>query len=241
MGECEGTAACAGTVTTMGYPDALFSDRSNIPDHDWVLRQTLTFDAAYLKEKLPDSRMWPSELDDLPDDGKWRSISRRDVFGIAERAVLENDPWAASQLHVAIVAWGAGNKAQRIVRALWPLDDPSAPEKFAKALRVVRGEGALSAYRALNKRGSLKVHRLGAGFFTKFLYFGGYDAKPYVGYPLIYDSRVVAALNKVTEDEWFDDGPVDMYERYIDLAKNWAWELDTAPDVIERRLFDLGT
>jgi len=99
----------------MTYPADLFPQLTSIPGHDWPLRQTLHFDAGYLKEKLPDARMWPAELDDLPDDGKWRSITRRDVFGIAERAVLEDNPWVASQLHVAIVAWGAGNKAQRIV------------------------------------------------------------------------------------------------------------------------------
>ncbi|MCK5756940.1 MAG: hypothetical protein KAH46_29975 [Mycobacterium sp.] len=224
----------------MAPPAELFAGIDPIPGRDWALGQRLRFDPVYLRSKLPHDWMWPPELDALPGDGKYRALSRQDVFTIADRAAADDDPSSAAQLHVAVIAWGAGDSAQRIVRALFPLQEQGAPEKLAKALKVVRGEGALSGYRALHKRGSLKINRLAAGFFTKFLYFGGYDAKPAVGRPLIYDSRVVTALNKLDDEEWFEDGPSEMYARYIDLATDWAHDLETAPDVIERRLFDLG-
>lgn len=218
----------------------LFPD-GDVPGRDWPLGQTLRFDPVYLRSKLPSESMWPAELDSLPcGAGKYRLLSRQDVFNIADRAAVEVDPASAAQLHVAIVAWGAGEKAQRIVRGLFPLHEPGAPEKLSTALKLVRGQGALSGYRALYKGGSLKINRLAAGFFTKFLYFAGYDAKPAVGRPLIYDSRVVRGLNRVTDGEWLEDGPVDMYGRYIDLAADCARELKTPPDVIERRLFELG-
>ena len=51
---------------------------------------------------------------------------------------------------------------------------------------------------------------------------------------------MVDGLNRVTDDQWLQDGPADMYGRYIDLAADWAREFQTSPDVIERRLFDLG-
>jgi hypothetical protein len=59
----------------------------------------------------------------------------------------------------------------------------------------------VSAYRnrALCSGGRCKVRYLAAGFFTKLLYFGGCGTKPRLGRPLIYDSRVVAALNKWTD------------------------------------------
>jgi len=31
------------------------------------------------------------------------------------------------------------------------------------------------------------------------------------------------------------------YIRYLDTARDWAFDYDTTPDVIERRLFQLGT
>ncbi|WP_431839981.1 hypothetical protein [Gordonia hongkongensis] len=223
----------------MAPPADLFAGIDPIPGRDWVLGQQLRFDHAYLRDKIPHDWMWPAELDTLPGNGKYRAVSRQDLFRIADRAAAA-DPASAAQLHVAVIAWGAGDSAQRVVRALFPLQEQGAPEKLAKALHVVRGQGALSGYRALHKRGGLKINRLAAGFFTKFLYFGGYDAKPTVGRPLIYDSRVVAALNKLDDQEWFENGPSEMYARYIDLAADWARDLETTPDVIERRLFDLG-
>ncbi|MGW8813000.1 8-oxoguanine DNA glycosylase OGG fold protein [Gordonia terrae] len=183
--------------------------------------------------------MWPAELDTLPGDDKYRAVSRQDLFRIADRAAAAADPASAAQLHVAVIAWGAGDSAQRVVRALFPLQEQGAPEKLAKALHVVRSQGALSGYRAMHKRGGLEINRLAAGFFTKYLHFG-YDAKPAVGRPLIYDSRVVAALNKLDDQEWFENGPSEMNARYIDLAADWARDFETLPDVIERRLFDLG-
>ena len=33
---------------------------------------------------------------------------------------------------------------------------------------------------------------------------------------------------------------IDDYLRFLDLAADWAFELHTSPDVIERRLFQIG-
>lgn len=71
------------------------------------------------------------------------------------------------------------------------------------------------------------------------MYFAGYDAKPYLSQPLIMDDNVIAGLIKVTGHPWEALG--EHYSRYLDLAKDWAYEFATEPDVIERRLFALGS
>ena len=220
----------------MAVPPDLFSS-GETPGRDWVLSQTIRFDPADIRAKLPDQRMWPDELDDLAGgEGKYRLIARRDVFAIADRAVQEGSSWAIAQLHVACIAWGT-NPGQPLVRALRPMHEAGVVDKLARALDLAHRDGPVSAYRALSGGGRFKVRYLAAGFFTKLLYFGGYDTKPLLGRPLIYDSNVVAALNKWTNDTWKSDGPPQMYSHYLDLAADWARETGTDPDVIERALF----
>ncbi|SIS11513.1 8-oxoguanine DNA glycosylase OGG fold protein [Williamsia sterculiae] len=200
-----------------------------------MLDQAIKFDPALIAARLPSTDLLPVEFDDLPQQGKYRVIARRDVFRIAEQRHVSDDPLAAAQLHVAACAWGAGTGGQNVARALKPFHDPEAEAKLAKALQVLRGEGPVSAYRAL--QGRLKISGLNSGYFTKFLYFGGYGSKPQLGEPLIYDSNVVDTLNYLKVGEWVERGPADMYGRYLDLANDWAAELGTSPDVVERRLF----
>ncbi len=213
------------------FPDGL------VPDREWVLGQSIRFDPAAVRARLPDAAMWPDELDSASaGSGRYRLVSRRDVFEVATRAAQDGSPIAAAQLHVACVVWGT-SPGLTMVRALRPLSQPDAADKLAKALAVVRSEGPVSAYRALSGRNRLKITGLAAGFFTKFLYFGGYDANALMGRPLIYDSRVVDSLRRMTTDAWEIDGPADMYGRYLDLAADWAHDFNTTPDVIERALF----
>ncbi|WP_032392809.1 8-oxoguanine DNA glycosylase OGG fold protein [Rhodococcoides fascians] len=220
----------------MGIPSDLFSS-SLVPGREWVMSQTIRFDPSDVRAKLPDPRMWPAELDDLANgEGKYQLIARRDVFAVAERAVREGSSWAVAQLHVACIAWGT-NPGQPLVRALRPLHEIGVADKLARGLDVAHREGPVSAYRALGSGGRFKVRYLAAGFFTKLLYFGAYGTKPLLARPLIYDSNVVAALNKWTNDAWRTDGPGEMYSRYLDLAADWASEAGTDPDVIERALF----
>ena len=210
----------------------------SVPQRDWVLSQAIRIDISDLRSKMPDDRMWPTELDELTSQqGKYHLVTRQDVFTIAERAASAGTTWAAAQLHVACVAWGT-SPGITLSRALKPLNEPGVEDKLAAALQLVRTEGALSAYRALNDGGRLKVRNLAAGFFTKFLYFGGYNSKPLLGRPLIYDSNVAAALRKLTNDPMWTASPTTAtYGRYLDMAANWARELDTDPDVVERALF----
>lgn len=186
--------------------------------------------------------MWPQELDQLPMNSKGRiRIDRRILFAIAARVVAEvspNAPSPATQLHAAITFWGA-RPGQSTSRAIKPLFDDNAAPRLAEAIRVVRGEGPASAYRALSRRQRLWVPGLGPSYFTKLMYFAGYGAKPYLSQPLIMDDNVIIGLRKVTGDAW--EANLDNYIRYVDLAKDWAYEFDLEPDVVERRLFEIGS
>lgn len=117
------------------------------------------------------------------------------------------------------------------------MHEAGVADKLAGGLDLAHRDGPVSAYRALGSGGRFKVRYLAAGFFKKLLYFGGYDTKPLLGRPLIYDSNVVAALNELTSDTWKADGPPEMYSRYLDLAADWASDAGTHPDVVERALF----
>lgn len=205
---------------------------------DDLLSQGFLRDMAKTKRAVPDPQLWPSELERLPlTNGRFR-IDRRTVFEIAHRAVATpEDQWSAAQLHTAVVIWGA-HPGMPMTRALKPLQSPDAPKNLAAALRLVRGEGPSSAYRALIKRprGSLNLPHLGASYFTKFLYFAGWDSKPLLGQPLIMDDLVIKSLVALTGETWTDESPVD-YIRYLDLARDLAHEAGTSEDVVERQLW----
>jgi hypothetical protein len=125
-----------------------------------------------------------------------------------------------------------------MTRVLKPLADPTTPLRLTKALHVVRGEGPISAYKAMlrSPRGRLNVSGLGASFFTKFLYFGGWDAKPLLGQPLIMDDLVINALAALTKQRWNAESAED-YNRYLDLARDVAYEANTTEDMVERQLW----
>lgn len=99
---------------------------SSVPDlfegpvpvrEDWVLGQGFTRDPSYCRGLLPDERMWPFELDQLPMTSNDRiRIDRKVLFAIAQRAVGElsdGNPWPATQLHAAITFWGAPSELPR--------------------------------------------------------------------------------------------------------------------------------
>jgi hypothetical protein len=217
-------------------------DGENPPQRqDYVLGQGFTRDPAYCKGVLPDERMWPGELDQLPVNATGRiRIDRELVFVIAQRVIneLEDDPWVATQLQAAITFWGAP-PGQSTTRAAKPLAEGNASSHLSEAIKVVRGEGPASAYKALSRYQRLWVSGLGPSYFTKLMYFAGYGAKPYMSQPLIMDDNVIAGLLKVTGRPWA--ASLEHYMSYIDLVKDWAYEFDAEPDVIERRLFAIGS
>lgn len=56
--------------------------------------------------------------------------------------------------------------------------------------------------------------------------------------PLIMGGNVIKALNIATGERW--EGSLQDYGRYLDLAADWAADLDVTADVIEWRLFQIA-
>lgn len=224
-------------MTDIAVP--LFDSPDDVPDREsYVLGQGFSRDIGKCKALLPDSRMWPPELDEAPMSGTRRLVDRGLIFRIAERASSDNeDEWAASQLHAAIAVWGAP-PGMPMTRAFRPFSERNVSRNLSEALRVVRGEGPESAYKALSRKGRLRVANLGPSYFTKFLYFGGFGAKAFMPQPLIMDDNVIKALEELTKEPW--EATAADYVRYIDLATDWASRYETSSDVIERRLYEIG-
>jgi len=217
----------------------LFDSPGDVPDREaYVLGQGFSRDIEKCKGLLPDTRMWPMELDEAPLSGTRRLIDRGLIFRIAERASSDKeDEWAATQLHAAIAVWG-GPPGMPMTRAFRPFSQPNVTRNLSEALRVVRSEGPESAYKALSRNGRLWVANLGPSYFTKFLYFGGFGANALMPQPLIMDDNVIKALEELTKESW--DATAADYVRYINLAADWASDFLTSSDVIERRLYEIG-
>jgi hypothetical protein len=220
-------------------PD-LFDGQPAPSRNEYVLAQGFRRKPSYCTSMLPDQRMWPAELDAASDySANTVFIDRTLVFAVAQRVIADLDnPWAAPQLHAALAFWGAP-PGQSTSRAVKPLTADHVSERLTAAIKLVRGEGARSAYKSLGRRQRLWVSGLGPSYFTKLLYFAGYGAKPYMPQPLIMDDNVINGLTATTGRPW--QATADDYLAYLDLAKDWAVGLETEPDVIERRLFALGS
>jgi hypothetical protein len=217
----------------------LFSEQP--PDRErYILGQGFAYCPHHWTDRLPDPNMWPAELASRPPEGRWPRIYRRDVFDFARRL---RKPLDAIHLYVAASAWGVGTKARLVTRRVWVLDRNNDPGVTLRdAARALRAQGPIEAYRAMNEGGDLRLDYLGPGFFTKVLYFTGWDQVPGLRQPLIMDQHVVRALNEQAGLGWDLDWnwTANQYGQYLDLAHEWAEDWGTAPDVVERRLFERG-
>ncbi|MCA4761177.1 hypothetical protein H8Z51_20675 [Mycobacterium avium subsp. hominissuis] len=89
------------------------------PDREWVLAEAFPFQLEDRKTRLSDPRMWPPELDDRPEDGKYRTIDRRGVFAIAGRPIATpEDELSAAQLMVSVTIWGTGLRGRNAVASV---------------------------------------------------------------------------------------------------------------------------
>lgn len=206
----------------------------------YVLGQAVAFNPRQWLDRLPEAWQWPPVLPNAPGDS-WPTVSRREVFRLAK----PTSPTEAVHLYVAACAWGAGLKSRNVARRVRVLrENGEVGEQVLAALALVRGEGAARAYKALHRGGEHRLKHLGPGFFTKLLYFGGYDLPTGGLRPLILDQYVARALNEQADFGWRLNWQwtAAQYERYLAAAHGWAetWAGGTDPDVVERVLFERG-
>jgi hypothetical protein len=208
----------------------------------WVLAQKTAFDSERWRGHLGDDAFLPPEFATLPlDDDGYRLITRQVVHTIAERAT---DALGALHTHVAAAAWGSGKRPAR-PRQIFDGTRERAwavAETLHKAADVLRASGPVAAYGAMHLGGAANIPDLGPAYATKFLHYVGYARTRAGGrYPLILDSYVAIALNRLLNLGWNKFGwPAAQYDRYLDIAHDWAAEWGCAPDVVERVLFSIG-
>jgi len=223
--------------------------RGDPPDRrDAVLRQSIPFNPAQWRLRLPDPSLWPDELSGDVDGQTWPSVDREQVLDIGLRAT---DPVGATHTYVAAAVWGTGTQARGVVRRCRPFVDMSpsdgdpvgTPLAAAVGLLLDRDGGPVAAYDALHSNGQFRVPYIGPAFGTKVLYFSGFDRVVGRRQPLILDRFVAAALNHLCGFDWptTDGGwTTEQYAAYLHIAHTWADEWGCRPDVVERVLFSLG-
>lgn len=125
---------------------------------------------------------------------------------------------------VAVAAWGAGTRWYSVVRAARPWSSNSrrfptiVGDKLYNAVHVLFEGGAIKAYRLLLGVGH--VPGLGPAFFTKFLYFVGYDHAGAELRPLILDRYVARGMNKLRGTDWPDAAwRSSVYADYLEWAR----------------------
>ncbi|MBB4904096.1 8-oxoguanine DNA glycosylase OGG fold protein [Actinophytocola algeriensis] len=189
-----------------------------------MLAQGIRFDPARWRRLLPDSALWPAELDGA------NVVTRETVFAVCGNGDVTRGL-------VAACVWGAGTGAQSVHRRakVFTHNELNALGfRLAAALELLRESGPVAAYDALRTR--FRIAYLGPAFFTKFLYFAGYDtgSEPR---PLILDRFVARGLAA----GWPRTGWTGArYGEYLRHAHAWAHESGAAPDAVELALFRAG-
>lgn len=204
------------------------------PNEDQVRAQRVSF---YPRHWLAKDQ-WPERLNRplvLAEQGIV-SVSRQELFDMAQ-SVPSDD--AAVSLYVHIAGWGIGTKARGAARVAKPLQDLTVGAKLAEAHGLARAGDPVQAYAAMNHGGPYKLRHFGPAFFTKWLYFGGYETavSQHRTPPLILDARVARALG------WRTSGwAAAHYQRYLDLAEEIraAWCPSAGLHVVEFGLFRVG-
>ncbi|MEU3449167.1 hypothetical protein AB0H29_18405 [Streptomyces thermolilacinus] len=211
-----------------------------IPHRDDVLGRTIPFDRARWLPVLPGLGWWPPELDDCPIVAGRPRVDRTTVFTVSRRSDTTE---GRRHLLTAALVWGTGTKTRSVTRrgrvfASSPARDIDA--HLDAALGLLRTEGATAAYYALNN--DHRITYLGPAFFTKVLYFAGYEECAGPLRPLILDSLVARALQAADPGgKWRRSGwTTPHYTRYLTLAHEQARRAGVLPDQVEAALFARG-
>lgn len=139
---------------------------------------------------------------------------------------------------------GSGTKAQSVNRRACIFEHSSPADiaaRLSEALDVLRERGAADAYWSLNN--DQRIPHLGPAFFTKVLYFAGYDSAAAPHRPVTLDSVVSRALkaNGAVDTSWPESGwTTDQYLLYVDGVHEYAQERGVLPDQVKAAPFSHG-
>ncbi|WP_415853345.1 hypothetical protein [Sinomonas sp. G460-2] len=199
---------------------------------------------------------WLDQMHDLPDvlsllDRLPERVSRHST---ADAVSAELDEGRVLPAFIAAMVWGWGTTAgMGALRTRWiltqtkaksadavaePVDD-SVAVRLEAAVKSVRADGALEAFRLMNNEGGL-LH-LRASYFTKWLYFtSALEGPADPNAAPILDDRVVAWLED-TAGVALEKNKTDSYGEYLDLLANWGKPYGRTRAQVETEIFRLAT
>jgi hypothetical protein len=184
-------------------------------------------------------------------------ITRPDIQGLSAQVSVAGYQ-NARRLFLASMIWGHVDDNRGPWKTSLMLAHPAAVTTITDAARHVAAGNLLTAY-GLFCHTQTRLPRLGAAYFSKYLYFVGLGARTNP-LPLILDGRVAHALDMISIGEpWRLDvfAKVDItvsngnttlfvrrypegYKRYVDCLNSWATELRCRADNIEFWLWLMG-
>ncbi|WP_338324113.1 hypothetical protein [Micromonospora costi] len=210
----------------------------------YVLDHGFSFNPTTWRRRLPAPIDLPTFLSGLPLNGPWPRISRGDLLRAGAEAHTGR---AARDILIAAYVWGHGLPSRRgpaRLQRVLDLNGGDTDRWLGEAVSILRSEGPRAAYEALDHGGRCKLKRLGPSFFTKLLYFLGWNSCSGRQRPLILDRYVVIGLKRCGSVDWPEFGPwtADQYAEYLAWAREKAsqWGVETEADVVERRLWEYG-
>ncbi|MFD6563876.1 hypothetical protein [Micromonospora profundi] len=220
-------------------------DEEPPPREAYILDHGFRFNPDTWRRRLSDGIDLPAWFGDLPRAGRWPRITRGDL--LRNGAAADTGRLAVDVL-IGAYAWGHGLPARRgpaRLRQVFDRNIGRVEQHLGETVRLLRSGGPLAAYVGLNHGGDHNLRRLGASFFTKLLYFLGWDSAAGGHGPLIMDQYVVIGLNAFRNTAWKPLGPwtADQYGEYLSWAQETArgWGAGTETDVVERALWEYGS
>ncbi|MEV4721840.1 hypothetical protein AB0J94_32030 [Micromonospora noduli] len=219
--------------------------REEPPERDtYILDHGFRFNPATWRRRLPEAVDLPTWFDDLPRVGRWPRITRADLL---QAGAAAHTGRAAIDVLVGAYAWGSGLSSGRSAARLgkiFNLNDDRIDRRLGEALRLLRSDGPVTAYAALGRGGDHRLEGLGPSFFTKLLYFLGWDSAAGDHRPLIMDQYMVIGMNDCRSTSWRPLVPwtADQYGEYLAWAQETAndWGAGTETDVVERAIWEHG-
>lgn len=177
------------------------------------------------------------EIPPILRDGEARfQVTRQELLDAAKTVETEED---AVDLYVRVAGWGSGTSALSVGRTAQALRQPGTPRALLESARAAVAEDPVDVYRALKPGGEFRIKHFGPAFFTKWMYFNGFDQVGASGRkPLILDARVARTLGWRRTSGWASS----TYSEFLDMAEELRreWAPDQEPHVIEYALFKAG-
>lgn len=108
----------------------------------------------------------------LRDGEPWFSVTRQELLDAAKSVETEQE---AVDLFVRVAGWGSGKSALSVGRTAQVLRQLGAPRALLESARAAAEGDPVDVYRSLKPGGEFRLKFFGPAFFTKWMYFNGFE------------------------------------------------------------------